>query len=81
MRHIKGKGTSMMRKLMIPMIVVLLLQTSLFGGSIILGGILDQMNQNAVDILNERVINRKNYLENEMIQRWRVKFLRRTLKT
>ena len=70
-----------MRKLMIPMIVVLLLQPSLFGGSIILGGILDQMNQNAVDILNERVINRKNYLENEMIQRWRVKFLRRTLKT
>ena len=70
MRHIKGRGTSMMRKLMIPMIVVLLLQTSLFGGSIILGGILDQMNQNAVDILNERVINRKNYLENEMIQRW-----------
>ena len=58
-----------MRKMMIPMLFVLLLQALLFVGTIIFGGTVDQLNRNAFDILNERVINRKNYIENEM-QRW-----------
>lgn len=31
---------------------------------------MDRLEQNSFEILNERVTNRKNYLENEMIQRW-----------
>lgn len=58
-----------MRKMMIPMLFVLLLQALLFVGTIIFGGTVDQLNRNAFDILNERVINRKNYIENEM-HRW-----------
>lgn len=48
----------------------MLVQTILFCGSIYFGGTLDRLNQNSADILNERVINRKSYLENEMLQRW-----------
>lgn len=59
-----------MRKMMFPMMVVLLLQSCLFVGTIIFGGTVEQLNRNSFDILNERVINRKNYIENEMLQRW-----------
>ena len=31
---------------------------------------MNRLNQNSVDIINERVINRKNYLEDEMVKRW-----------
>ena len=46
-------------------IEILLLIGTIFGG-----GVTAQLNQNAKDILQERVINRKNYLANEMINRW-----------
>ena len=49
---------------------VMILQSVLFGGSILWGGTIDRLEQNSFEILNERVTNRKNYLENEMIQRW-----------
>ena len=64
------KSPSILRKLMIPLILVMALQASLFAGSIYLFGTMDQLNQNAVDILNERVISRQSYLQNEMLQRW-----------
>ncbi len=49
---------------------VLILQSCIFACFIFFGGTVDRLNQNALDILNQQVINRKNYLENEMIQRW-----------
>ncbi|MFQ8600316.1 MAG: hypothetical protein ACLSAP_06850 [Oscillospiraceae bacterium] len=67
-----GKKQTILRKMMVPMVAVLLLQACMFLGVLLFGGTLRQINQNAVDILNERVINRKNYLENEMIQYWSV---------
>lgn len=63
-----GKSKTILRKMMVPMVAGLLLQACVFLGVLLFGGTLRQINQNAVDILNERVINRKNYLENEMIQ-------------
>ena len=65
-----GKSKTILRKMMVPMVVVLLLQACMFLGVLLFGGTLQQLNQNAVEILNERVINRKNYLENEIIQYW-----------
>lgn len=52
------------------MMMVLLIQAGLFLGSIVLGGTLRQLDNNAFDILNERVINRKNDLQNKMVQQW-----------
>lgn len=59
-----------MRRVIVPLMLAIMLQTVLFSALILFGGTLNRLNQNAIDILNERVINRKNYLQNEMIQRW-----------
>lgn len=64
------KNNSIRKKLLIPMMIVLAVQATIFVCGILFEGTIDQMNQNSIDILNERVINRKNYIENEMIQRW-----------
>lgn len=64
------KNNSIMLKMFIPMLAVMLVQAGLFTGAILWGGTIGQLNQNAYDILNQRVINRKNYLQNDMVQRW-----------
>ncbi|MEG0378244.1 MAG: diguanylate phosphodiesterase, partial [Eubacterium sp.] len=66
----KGRKRSIIKKLFVPMIIVMVVQALLFFMVILWGGTIEELNNNALDILNERVINRKNYLENEMIQRW-----------
>lgn len=57
-------------KLTIFLSIILALQCFLFAGFVLLGGTLDRLEQNAMDILSERTLNRKNYLESEMVQRW-----------
>ena len=66
----KGRKHSIMRRMWIPLSFVAILQSVLFGRSILWGGTIDRLEQNRFEILNERVTNRKNYLENEMVQRW-----------
>ncbi|MBC3515958.1 EAL domain-containing protein [Neobittarella massiliensis] len=61
---------TVMRKMLLPIILVMVVQAVIFYSVILLGGTLTQLDQNSFDILNERVINRKNYLQNDMIQRW-----------
>lgn len=46
------------------------LKTFLFAGNIWYGGTIEELNNNSVDLLREQVLSRKNYLQNEMIQRW-----------
>lgn len=48
----------------------MILQAAIFSGTILWGGTSEQLDRNAFDILNERVINRKNYIESEMLGRW-----------
>lgn len=69
---IKGKksGRSMMSRILIPVIIALFVQAGLFSVNIILGGTIKKLNHNAFDILNGQVINRRNYLEGEMLGRW-----------
>ena len=64
------KNNSLAKKLVVPMILVMLIQAGIFLMTIFWGGTIDQLENNSFAILNERVINRKNYLQNEMIQRW-----------
>ena len=64
------KKRSVFNRILIPLIVVQIFQISLFGMLVFSGGVITKLDRNAEEILNERVINRKNYLENEMIQRW-----------
>lgn len=46
------------------------MQAGLIYSVILFGGTTSQLKANAYDILSEKVISRKNDLENEMIQRW-----------
>ncbi len=64
------KRHSIIKRITLSLAAVLTLQSLLFAAFILLGGTVEQLNQNALDILNERAINRKNDLENEMIERW-----------
>ena len=64
------KRNSIMVRLLFSMLAVLLIQTFLFAGNIWYGGTIEELNNNSVDLLEKRVFSRKNYLQNEMIQRW-----------
>ena len=61
------KKRSVFNRILIPLIIVQIFQISLFGMLVFNGGVITKLDRNAEEILNERVINRKNYLENEMI--------------
>ena len=57
-------------KILIPLLLAMLVQAGLIFSVILFGGTTSQLKANAYDILSERVISRKNDLENEMVQRW-----------
>ena len=67
---IQFNRNSIIVRLLLPMLVVLLLQSLLFAETIFHGGVISELNNNAMDILNERVFRRKGYLENDILQRW-----------
>ena len=61
---------SIYRKIMLPLLIVLLLETALLIGIPIFGGMTDRLHDNAEDILDQQVENRKNYLETMMLNDW-----------
>ena len=70
-RRGKRQGSrSILIQILIPMLLVMLAQAGLFVVTMMYGGAVEQLRSNAFDILTERVSNRKNYLQNEMILRW-----------
>mgnify|MGYP000861811091 FL=1 len=64
------KINSIIVRLLIPIFFVLIIQSLLFSETIFSGGTIEELNNNSMDILNERVLRRKHYLENEISQRW-----------
>lgn len=69
MKRLRTKN-SITKKMVLPMLALIVLQAGLFLGTFYFGGTISQLNQNSFELLNERVINRKNYLQNNMVQRW-----------
>ncbi|MDO4554863.1 MAG: diguanylate cyclase [Lachnospiraceae bacterium] len=63
-------SSSIRRKVFTSVIVMVLLQIGLLAGFLFWGGILERLNQNALDIVKEKVISRRNYLEDYMTKRW-----------
>lgn len=71
MKKVKGKKKITIRQhILIPISCLVVVETVLLMGGLLTSGITKRLNQNAYDILQERVINRSNYLENEMIDTW-----------
>lgn len=64
------KHNSILLRLKQSMFFVLLIQVLLFAITIFGGGIMNKLSQNSFDTLNERVMGRKNYLQNEMTYHW-----------
>lgn len=66
----KKKNRPLHLKLLIPMLALILVEISLLAGSVFGGGLIRYMEDNEIEILHERVLNRQRYLQNEMLTRW-----------
>lgn len=66
----KKKGRTIFRVLVLPFLCILAAQLFVLAGSLVFGGVMDRLNQNAKDILAQQVENRGNYLLNEMVGNW-----------
>lgn len=68
-RRTFGPNT-ILSKLLLPVIAVMLAQSLLYLALFWQGGVVSHANENAYDILDERVANRKQYIQNEMLHKW-----------
>lgn len=66
----KRKSVSIANKMVIPVILILFIQSALFLVVMLYGGLMDQLHHNAAEILDQRVVNRRNDLEREIQNRW-----------
>ena len=56
--------------MVVPVILILLIQSALFLAVMVHGGLLNQLHHNATEILDQRVVNRRNDMEREIQNRW-----------
>lgn len=70
MRMKKKKARPILKRILIPMILLTLMDVILLSGSFIYGGTIQELNQNAHGIVKGKVENRSSYIENEMINNW-----------
>lgn len=66
----KKKTRTIFRYLLIPLFILAIAESVLFYGAYFVGQVPDHLKQNARDIVNQKVINRSEYLQNEMVRRW-----------
>ncbi len=66
----KKKDRTIFRVLLLPLFCILAAELCVLAGSLLFGGVITKLDQNARDILAQQVENRGNYLVNEMIGNW-----------
>lgn len=66
----KKKNRTIFRYLLGPMLLLVFLVLILWEGSFLVSGLFQKLDQNARDLLYQKVVNRTGYLQNEMIYRW-----------
>lgn len=64
------RKASLVRKVLLPTLLITFAQAVLFYGVFAVGGTMDRLLNNAYDMFAEKVSGRKSDLENEMVQRW-----------
>lgn len=64
------KNRTIFREMLFPLMGVLVLEVLFMFSTILLGGIIEQLDTNATDILGQQTENRGNYLLNEMVGNW-----------
>lgn len=66
----KRSKTSLLKKILIPILIVMLFQAGLFYCVVFESGTMDKLKNNSFHIFSEKVNNRRNSLQNDMISRW-----------
>lgn len=64
------KSRSIFVYLFSAMVIITLIGIMILSGGLIFGGVYEKLNQNAMDIIDQKVISRSNYLQNEMNGKW-----------
>ena len=66
----KKKTRTIFRHLLIPLAILAIAESVILWGVYFAGQVPDHLRQNARNIVNQKVINRRDYLQNEMVRRW-----------
>lgn len=66
----KKKDKTIFREILLPLLSVLTFEMLFMAATIILGGTIKKLDQNAMDMIAQQTENRGNYLFNEMIGNW-----------
>lgn len=66
----RKKDRTIFHMILVPLLTVLTIEIALLMGSLVFGGAIPKLNQNAKDILAKQVENRTNYLSTDMIGNW-----------
>jgi len=64
------KDKTIFRKILLPLLSVLVLEMLFMLGAFLLGGVFKRLNDNATDMLAQQTENRGNYLFNDMVGNW-----------
>lgn len=70
MFDIQSKSTPIFRKILIPLMILVVVEVFLMVFSLFGQGLLSELRKNEQDVLTGRVVARKNYLESVMINDW-----------
>ena len=70
MRINRRKAQPILRRMLIPMVLLTLTEVMLLSGTFIFGGAIQELDENAKGIVQGKVSNRTSYLQNEMINSW-----------
>ncbi|MEG1513273.1 MAG: EAL domain-containing protein [Clostridia bacterium] len=68
--HARQSRNTILSRLLIPVMLIMLLQSCLHIALLWQGGVISHADQNAYDVLRERVNGRARYLENDMVHKW-----------
>ena len=66
----KREGKTVFRTVLQPLMILTLLEAAIVLGVTVLSGVYSQLNSNERSILRQTVVNRANYLEGDMTDRW-----------
>ena len=67
---VKKRDRTIFREILTPLLLVLIVEMIFMMSAVVFGGVIDKLNQNAMDILAQQTENRGNYLLNDMIGNW-----------
>lgn len=70
MGRVKWRHNSIVTRLTVMVVIVIVLQTVLLTGTLIIGGVFEQAEQNAFRSFYDKVNNRKEFVQREMKNRW-----------